>query len=212
MDASWAYQTKNQTKNEWVCHDFEERSLLNDPEEGLSARISSINSAATGEKADTSSRVHIKADGIELCSRRSNANKTLFMKAKGANDATPLFDKIQFRSFDDMVYFVGETLRTTTDGKNNKMCVENCFEDDDLKIIGDEKRYLFNVESGINLRGHHGVKVNHAGKDYYALKAGLRLKPGFVDRTGTVLAILSQILLLNQSEAFLEAPDNILLQ
>ena len=105
-----------------------------------------------------------------------------------------------------MVYFVGETLRTVEENGKGKLCVENCFKTEA------KKRFLFSVEEGANLGSHHAVKVRHAGKDYSALKAGLRKNSEFDDRTGTVLAILSQILLLNQSEAFLEAPDNILLQ
>ena len=242
--------------------------LENNPQEGLGARISAINSAATGELGDQTSRVLVDADGVQLCSRPTNtASKTLFKKDKDGNDEA-IFDEMSFRSFDDMVYFVGETIRgPKSTFKENRLCIENCFNDDmnnslsgtfkgtlsgrgkgialahvdgaitgtltgEVKLTGadthsknDEitvegivtpaaksKRYLFQVKQGPVLRNNHAVQVNHAGENYYALSRGLRQDPNFDDRSGTVLAILSQILLLNQSEAFLEAPENILSQ
>ena len=199
---AWEYKLKTST-DPWVCNKLMNESLINDPQEGLAARITAINSAATGADGKVSSRVLINASGASLCSRKTNTDKTLHI----VNDKTTPFEEIKFRSFDDMIYFVGETLRTV-DGEN-KLCIENCFEPNSTDKM---KRYLFTVEEGLDLHIDHAVKVNHAGKNYYALKAGLRKDSDFNDRSGTVLAILSQILLLNQSEAFLEAPDNILLQ
>ena len=136
------------------------------------------------------------------------------------------FTAVNFRSFDDMVHFVGETLRLpeqeVENGRKRGLCIErhNNGTKKDSKP-GKCKRTLFNItkrrqpEIASEVFTGHGVKVVHAGETWYALPE-LNLKDVVAgrpsDRTGTVLSILSQIYLLNQSSEFLEAPDNVLIQ
>lgn len=134
------------------------------------------------------------------------------------------FKEINFRSFDDIIHFVGETLRLDEIDKGQSsslaqrhrwsgLCVERV--DNDLCT-----RTLFKVDRrGLQDNANqifkgHGVKVQHAGYTWHVLP---ELDPdnvsiGPADRTGTVLTILSQIYLLNQSSEFLEAPDNVLIR
>jgi len=207
-NGEWTYGLRTEN-DDWDCNILMNKDLLIDPQEGMGSRIAAINSAATGEDGKISSRVLIESNGVKLCSRKSNTDKTLFVKVEAADTKKPIFDDIKFRSFDDMIYFVGETIRgNKQNSAENKLCVENCFN----TSKSTKKRYLFKVEENPILHRNHAVEVVHAGSRYTTLEAGLRKNSDFDDRSGTVLAILSQMLLLNQSEAFLEAPENILLQ
>lgn len=202
----WDYKIPGDNKNSWTCKPFGQAYLLyNSREESLSARISAINSAANGEQGKQRSRIMFEPEGVKLCSQLAPGTKKL---VKG-DESKAAFKDITFRSFDDMIYFVGETLRKSTVGDESyfKMCVEYCF--DKVK----PKRYLFEVQETSLFPNDYAVHVVHAKQNYVALREGLRKNGGaFDDRTGTVLAILSQILLFNQSESFLEGPENILRQ
>lgn len=205
-DDRWDYKIPGDNKNSWTCKPFGQAFLLyNSREESLSARIAAINSAANGEQGKQRSRIMIEPEGVKLCSQPTPEKKKL---VKG-EESKAAFKDMTFRSFDDMIYFVGETLRKSTVGDEPyfKMCVENCFDKDT------PNRYLFEVQETSLFPNDYAVHVVHAKQNYVALREGLRKNGGaYDDRTGTVLAILSQILLFNQSESFLEGPENILRQ
>lgn len=149
----------------------------------------------------------------------------LLLFAADQNHVRP-FRQVNFRSFDDMVHFVGETLRLDSIDANlasgtiipkdrNGLCIDR--EKTGLKAC---KRTLFEVDRRGSIdrarqvvQGH-GVKVQHAGNTWHVLPEldTKDVKVGPDDRTGTVLTILSQIYLLNQSSEFLEAPDNVLVR
>ena len=200
----WDYKVAKKDQVDWKCSPFTQNSLLdNSKEESLSTRISAINTAANGEQGKQRARLLIEHDKVKLCQRANTVTKKLVKNDEGE----AAFKSIAFRSFDDMVYFVGETLRemTINSQKQYKLCVEYCFNNT-------PNRYLFEVKETSFRPDDYAVHVIHAKKNYVALKAGIRKDGDFNDRTGTVLSILSQILLFNQSESFLEGPDNILLQ
>ena len=128
------------------------------------------------------------------------------------------FDAVTFRSFDDMVRFVGETLLLTPKNRNGDsaqskgLCISRKDGACTKTLFKIERRGVPEFVSG-PITGH-GVKVRHAGETWQALpeKDYSEEVPDVNDETGTVLTILSQIYLLNQSSEFLEAPDNVLLQ
>ena len=111
----------------------------------------------------------------------------------------------ELRSFDSMIYYLGETLRRP----NQPLVKSNC------KVSSQGENYIgpiFNVDS---LRTHAGVayatSVKHAGDIYFAIPNDTQLRQQgscAVERTSTAMSILNQLLLLNQSSKFLEAPEN----
>lgn len=99
---------------------------------------------------------------------------------------------IRTRSFDDMIYFLGETLRSGTE--------------ENPTVAGDV--ILFQTYSERADRSF-AVRVEHAGRTYFiapqALAGGSGAGPR--DVTGNVLSLLNQLYLLAQSDEFLRAPD-----
>ena len=99
--------------------------------------------------------------------------------------------KIRTRSFDDMIYFLGETLRSGTEKEptvaGGVILLQTCGE-----------------------RGDHAfaVRVEHAGRVYFiAPQTPLGDSAGPKDVTGNVLSLLNQLYLLAQSDEFLRAPE-----
>jgi len=101
---------------------------------------------------------------------------------------------VRLRSFDDMVYFLGETLRdyggapVTFDGQR-------------LMVVREARK-----GDGVS------VAVGHAGQTWQVSgNANRRTNPNDLsDRTGTVLSLLNQLYLRAQSSEFLRAPDTTL--
>ena len=99
---------------------------------------------------------------------------------------------IRTRSFDDMIYFLGETLRSGTD--TNPTVAGNVI--------------LFQT---YRERGGHAfaVRVEHAGHVYFIAPQSLvEETSGPKDVTGNVLSLLNQLYLLAQSDEFLRAPES----
>ncbi len=99
---------------------------------------------------------------------------------------------IRTRSFDDMIYFLGETLRSGTD--TNPTVAGNVI--------------LFQT---YRERGEHAfaVRVEHAGHVYFiAPQLLVEETSGPKDVTGNVLSLLNQLYLLAQSDEFLRAPES----
>lgn len=98
---------------------------------------------------------------------------------------------VRMRSFDDMIYFLGETLRSGTGGKPNP--VGNVI--------------LFQTYSERADRAF-AVRVEHAGQVYFIAPQTPAAEPsGAKDVTGNVLSLLNQLYLLAQSDEFLRAPE-----
>jgi hypothetical protein len=98
---------------------------------------------------------------------------------------------IRTRSFDDMIYFLGETLRNGTE--------------ESPTVAGNV--ILFQTYSERAERAF-AVRVEHAGRVYFIAPQMLDDGTGGPkDVTGNVLSLLNQLYLLAQSDEFLRAPD-----
>jgi len=108
------------------------------------------------------------------------------------------------RSFDGMVYYLGETVRSPGLTRVKSSC-------DDVNghvIFGP----IFDIRSSRDRDPvSYAASVKHNGDTYYAVpNASDADNQGFcvADRSATAIAILNQLLLLNQSSEFLKAPEN----
>ena len=98
---------------------------------------------------------------------------------------------VRTRSFDDMIYFLGETLRSGTE--------------DNPTVAGNV--ILFQTYSQ-RADTSFAVRVEHAGRVYFiAPQAPIGDSDGPKDVTGNVLSLLNQLYLLAQSDEFLRAPE-----
>jgi hypothetical protein len=98
---------------------------------------------------------------------------------------------IRTRSFDDMIYFLGETLRSGSEGRPT--------------VAGNV--ILFQTYSERGSRAF-AVRVEHAGHIYFiAPQTPKEDFAGPKDVTGNVLSLLNQLYLLAQSDEFLRAPE-----
>ncbi|MEQ1610165.1 MAG: hypothetical protein ABL956_14530 [Hyphomonadaceae bacterium] len=101
------------------------------------------------------------------------------------------FAAIRTRSFDDMIYFLGETLRSGTETSPT--------------VAGGV--ILFQTYSERAERAF-AVRVEHAGRVYFiAPQTPVGDTGGAKDVTGNVLSLLNQLYLLAQSDEFLRAPE-----
>jgi hypothetical protein len=97
---------------------------------------------------------------------------------------------IKTRSFDDMIYFLGETLRASTDGHP-------------VNIGGVTLFHPYTQRDG-----HlYAVRVQHAGETYFIAPQSPVRQDGVKDVTGNVLSLLNQLYQLAQSDEFLRAPE-----
>jgi hypothetical protein len=117
-----------------------------------------------------------------------------FDKAWGFYDAAtgaPLA-KIRTRSFDDMIYFLGETLRSAA-------------AEGHPTVAGNVILFHTYPERGSQA---FAVRVEHAGRTYFiAPQTPAGETSGPRDVTGNVLSLLNQLYLLAQSDEFLRAPE-----
>lgn len=98
---------------------------------------------------------------------------------------------VRTRSFDDMIYFLGETLRNGTE--------------ESPTVAGNV--VLFQTYADRADRSF-AVRVEHAGRVHFvAPQIGTGETVGPRDVTGNVLSLLNQLYLLAQSDEFLRAPD-----
>ncbi len=99
--------------------------------------------------------------------------------------------EIRTRSFDDMIYFLGETLRQSPNGDEGLMNGVVLF-------------HVYRATPGVNF----AVQIRHAGETYYVAPqhavpiAGVR-----DDQSGNVIGLLNQLYQFAQSDDFLRAPD-----
>ena len=163
------------------------QDLIASGDEALQGRIAAIEGAS-------GKRLSFGLEGARLCDRPKSEKALLLLQNDGRYERA--FERFEFRAFNDMIYFLGETLRS-----GDALPVSQCK---------GAPAALFKINQGAPSGLDKAVQVTHAGRSYWALN---RPEPGVscsMERTGTVLSILSQILLLNQSEEFLEAPQSFL--
>ncbi len=99
--------------------------------------------------------------------------------------------EIRTRSFDDMIYFLGETLRVS-EGRS------------EASIGGVVLFKTYQNRAGLSF----AVRVEHAGGVYFiAPQSPQKLDGDLDDQTGNVLGLLNQLFLFAQSDEFLRAPD-----
>lgn len=99
--------------------------------------------------------------------------------------------KIRTRSFDDMIYFLGETLRSSTPDRPT--------------VAGNVILFQTYAERGAHA---FAVRVEHAGRTHFiAPQTSTDETSGPKDVTGNVLSLLNQLYLLAQSDEFLRAPE-----
>ena len=98
---------------------------------------------------------------------------------------------VRTRSFDDMIYFLGETLRSGTEDRPT--------------VAGNVILFQTYAERGDK---SFAVRVEHAGRVYFIAPQSLvGDASGPKDVTGNVLSLLNQLYLLAQSDEFLRAPE-----
>jgi len=98
---------------------------------------------------------------------------------------------VRTRSFDDMIYFLGETLRNGTEDRPT--------------VAGDVILFQTYRERADK---SFAVRIEHAGRVYFiAPQAPMEEADGPKDVTGNVLSLLNQLYLLAQSDEFLRAPE-----
>lgn len=117
--------------------------------------------------------------------------------------------RVRIRSFDDMIYFLGESIRLGDEG---------CFRD-----FGNLYLFKFSERDGLSdskcepsnenvVRGF-ATSLNYSNKILFVapgvgIGEGKAAGRGVPDRTGTVLSLLSQLYLRAQSDEFLKAPES----
>lgn len=108
------------------------------------------------------------------------------------DDAGNEVAEVRTRSFDDMIYFLGETLRMSETGGEG--------------VMGDVVLFKTYRERG-DVR--FAVRVEHAGEVYFIAPQSPTKVPGAGDdQTGNVLGLLNQLYQFAQSDEFLRAPDS----
>ncbi len=152
-----------------------------------------LQSLIDGLEASSGKTARLRSDGIDLCEPVTKSFALLELGSDGS--VHPLMDAPEFRSFNDMIYFLGETIRG-----ESFLPIDQC----------DGPVPLFKLTRGKGARTSSAIHVTHNDQDYTAFGEPSAHAACVTDRTGTVLTILSQILLLNQSSEFLEAPRSIL--
>ena len=98
---------------------------------------------------------------------------------------------IRTRSFDDMIYFLGQTLRSGSP--------------EHPTVFGGVVLFQIYTERGSR---HYAVRIQHAGQVYFiAPQTPMGHNETPRDVTGNVLSLLNQLYLLAQSDDFLRAPE-----
>jgi hypothetical protein len=99
--------------------------------------------------------------------------------------------EVRTRSFDDMIYFLGETLRVSESRAEG--------------AVGDVILFKTYRQRG-DVR--FAVRVQHAGDVYFiAPQAPSKVQGTGDDQTGNVLGLLNQLYQFAQSDEFLRAPE-----
>ena len=170
-------------EKKWTCKPDNKISgiLKAKSDDTLSAKLASLVSIAR-DKKKIESEIILTEAGFQRCEREKvSSPKHFFM------DSDKEIEITSYRSFDDMIYFLGETLRDNDEGMH----------------LGGREKNLFSINRDLLAQDNYAVSVLHGGRTYRAGKLADE-----TSHTGSVLAILSQMLIFNQNPKFLEAPEN----
>jgi hypothetical protein len=150
----------------------------------------------TGRQMVLTSDARTSADEPQVAADRFNRRLLLCDAAEtawgfvDAQTGAPIA-AVRTRSFDDMIYLLGETLRSGTEG--HPAIVGNVIL---FQTYPDRADKAF------------AVRVEHAGHVYFiAPQSPVGDTSGPKDVTGNVLSLLNQLYLLAQSDEFLRAPE-----
>ncbi|MEO1101008.1 MAG: hypothetical protein AAFW65_04090 [Pseudomonadota bacterium] len=131
------------------------------------------------------------------------------------SSVTHLLD-VQLRSFDGMIYFLGETMRNANKAPETSEAISsapkvplkpNCEENKTPEFFR-----LWPEVDDSEAKYSYSVQVEYRGEDYFGVPYSTKLGDTdtykcAADRTGLVMSILMQLYLLNQSPEFLKAPN-----
>ncbi|MCI4645998.1 MAG: hypothetical protein MRY64_14545 [Hyphomonadaceae bacterium] len=162
--------------------------LLVESSENLQSRMKTLESEFSGQfKLSASAGA---SSSLQICMPKNPADSRGEKPHAYFTHGLYTYTDIRFRSFNDMIYFLGETLR----GKETFDYLFKVFEAE--KVTSDLQ---------------YAAGVTHAEVDYVALPScplEYNSEPCTEDdRTGTVLSLLSQIYLFSQSKELLAAPN-----
>jgi hypothetical protein len=141
---------------------------------------------------------------LKLCKKRTSEWRFQ------TRDAAPVaIATVRLRSFDDMIYFLGETVR---DGCVRQYSGSRFFTYATSRSVGQAKscdpahtenisRSIISVEKTLSFAGDFTIR----DQNYYISPMG---QVDVNDRTGTVLSLLSQLYLRTQLNEFLKAPES----
>lgn len=154
--------------------------------------------------------------GLKICKANATAEKVLKLspqalerlnlsrKAIIGTDKAGIHNRemsITLRSFEDIVYYLGETLRVAGTSYEPKVA-GTCK--------GQAKVPMFKIATS-NEAGSYAISVLHVDQTVKALPKATSYDGSDIclpERTATAMSILNQLLLLNQSPEFLQAPEN----
>jgi len=179
--------------------------------------IKKLNEAMAGsvklEASDTANVVNVKTckskdDGIALTLKPSAKYKSAFYNT---NIDVPKLD-FDTRSFDGMIYYLGEVSRKVDQNVVQSPCKTAVPTMNGHMMQVPKLGPVFRIVDSRMTGGlSYAAKVNHDGQKYYAVPNFMRAAHNYqcpAERTSTALSILTQLLVLNQSSDFLEAPQN----
>jgi hypothetical protein len=126
----------------------------------------------------------------------------------------------ELRSFDSMVYFIGETLRKPNQYVVDTKCPVQMRNEYNQPLIHrngspaiTEKGPLFKIFSSFDVGyNSYAAGVRHDREMYYAVPNDMnarRMNQCLSERSSTALSILSQLLLINQNPKALESPESL---
>ena len=148
---------------------------------------------------------------LQICQAEKNTGKVFVIENKEFS--------VNYRSLLDIIHYLGESLRVPPDKspKVKNSCTTK-FDDENadnesIKVPLFKTYKISEVRNPINLTqtNTHAITVRHANEIHQALpRLGDNRCAG--ERSATVMAILNQLLLLNQSEEFLKAPNNTIIR
>lgn len=187
-------------KKETACgqQDFAVKELLskNSGRFGNLQKLKELTGATVTVEAASKNKLALK-----VCQKSETTNVLVLDPEKGGVAGREL--SFSLRSFDDMIYYVGETLRISDINKRPQVSTP-CKTNNQSKL-GPLFKVYENLESG-----DFAAEVEHNGETIKAVKASSAVDTDTAclkERSSTVMALLNQLLLLNQSEKFLDAPQ-----
>lgn len=244
-------------KNRHQKLEVKNKQLCSGEKMSLTSIISKKENLETLEKLISTSNFSLKLIDVQTSGDAQNEDvKPVFDVCRDIDETGKIFVyghpsdgsspelSVSYRSFDDIIYYLGETLRF-----DHLLTASNAYSEDQLEYllakrpkVKDACRPGREASKAVPLIRFHSkfspvnnylelpnskfaVSINHSGQNYNALPilnehghetwnlSGNSSEVGCMgERTSTVMSILNQLLLLNQSATFLQAPENTIIQ